>query len=253
VSAPAFRPCILVPIYDHGSTIRGLVQALAPFGLPLYVVDDGSHAETRQALAGVQRDFPALRLHRRERNGGKGAAVMDGFRLARAEGMTHALQIDADGQHDVRDVPRFVERARSRPEALVAGYPVFDASVPKARLYGRSITNFWVCIETLSCALRDAQCGFRCYPLARACALIDRVSIPPRMDFDIAIAVRLIWEGVPVENLATRVTYPPGGVSHFRMLGDNARISRSHAALFFGMLARLPRLLARRRAGAAQP
>jgi glycosyltransferase involved in cell wall biosynthesis len=240
------RACFLIPIYDHGSTIRALVANLAGHGLPIYVVDDGSHEPTRIELLKLRDDFPLLRLSRLPRNSGKGAAVMHGMRRARDDGMTHALQIDADGQHDTRDVPRFLERGAARPEALLVGQPIFDASVPRARLYGRALTNFWVCIETLSLAIKDTQCGFRLYPLAAACALIDAGTLPRRMDFDIAIVVRLAWRGVPVESLPTRVAYPAGGVSHFDLVRDNLRISLVHTLLVLGMLARLPRLLGRK-------
>jgi glycosyltransferase involved in cell wall biosynthesis len=253
VTRPPFRPCIVVPIYDHGSTIHRLAGALSAHGLPVYIVDDGSSEPTRAELARTAADFPQVRVHRLERNRGKGAAVMHGFRLARAGGMTHALQIDADAQHDPADVPRFLERARARPDAVIAGRPLFDASAPRARVYGRALTNFWVCIETLSLAVKDAQCGFRLYPLESTCELIDGGGIPTRMDFDIAIIVRLAWRGVPVENLDTRVTYPPGGISHFDMLADNARISLAHTLLVCGMLLRLPLLLARKLGPRAAP
>jgi glycosyltransferase involved in cell wall biosynthesis len=240
------KACFLIPIYDHGSTIRALVVDLAAYGLPIYVVDDGSHDPTRIELLKIRDDFRLVRLSRLPLNGGKGAAVMHGMQRARAEGMSHALQIDADGQHDTRDVPRFLERGAARPEALLVGQPIFDASVPRARLYGRALTNFWVCIETLSFAIKDTQCGFRLYPLAAACAVMDEGTLPRRMDFDIAIVVHLAWRGVPVENLPTRVAYPAGGVSHFDVLRDNLRISLVHTLLVFGMLARLPRLLGRK-------
>jgi hypothetical protein len=120
-------------------------------------------------------------------------------------------------------------------------------------VYGRALTNFWVCVETLSLAVKDAQCGFRLYPLASTCAVIERGGIPARMDFDIAIIVRLAWHGVPIDNLPTRVIYPPGGISHFDMLADNARISLAHTVLVLGMLLRLPLLLARKLGPSAQP
>ena len=238
--------CFVIPIYDHGSTIRALVRSLVQYDLPIYIVDDGSHEATQAELLAVKKDYSVVHLSRLPVNSGKGTAVMHGLRHARADGMTHALQIDADGQHDARDVPRFLERGAARPEALLIGQPVFDASVPKARLYGRALTNFWVCIETLSLAIKDTQCGFRLYPLAAACTLIDEVAFPHRMDFDIAIVVHLAWRGVPVENLPTRVAYPAGGVSHFDMVRDNLRISLIHTVLVFGMLLRLPRLLGRK-------
>jgi hypothetical protein len=62
------------------------------------------------------------------------------------------------------------------------------------------------------------------------------------------VIVRLFWEGVPIVNLPTPITYRADNVSHFHLWRDNLRISRMHACLFFGMLRRLPRLLRRRRA-----
>jgi glycosyltransferase involved in cell wall biosynthesis len=246
MSAAAFRPCVLIPIYDHGSTIYRLARVLSGLAIPIYIVDDGSHEPTRAEIARAAADFRLVRLARLARNSGKGAAVMLGLRLAREHGMTHTLQIDADGQHDAADATRFLERGVARPEALILGQPLFDASVPKARRYGRALTNFWVCVETLSLAVNDTQCGFRLYPLEATCQLIERASLPQRMAFDIAIVVRLAWQGVPVENLPTRVAYPRGGVSHFDLWADNVRISLTHARLVFGMLLRLPQLIARR-------
>jgi glycosyltransferase involved in cell wall biosynthesis len=242
----AFRPCCVIPIYEHGATIRALVASLAAHGLPIYIVDDGSGEATQAELARVGDAFPQVRLARLPQNRGKGAAVMHGMLQARNDGMTHALQIDADGQHDPRDVPRFIARAGERPDAVICGQALFDRSVPKARFYGRYLTHFMVWIETLSFAIRDSMCGFRLYPLAATGALIEQGVIPPRMDFDTSMVVRLAWRGVPIENLPTRVIYPAGGISHFRMLRDNVRLTRMHTLLVCGMLVRLPVLLWRK-------
>jgi predicted LPLAT superfamily acyltransferase len=241
----SFDPCIVIPIYNHKDAIGATVANLAVHGLPILVVDDGSDDATQQVLAALaQRYAPQLTLLRRPVNGGKGAAVMTGLRAAREAGYTHAVQIDADGQHDAADVPRFLDAARAEPGAVILGRPIYDDSVPKARLYGRYLTHVWVWIETLSFTIRDSMCGFRLYPLDVVCALIDSVALPTQMDFDIEIVVRLYWRRVPFRTLPTRVTYPADGVSHFDVLWDNVRISRSHTRLVCGMLIRLPMLLA---------
>jgi glycosyltransferase involved in cell wall biosynthesis len=246
MNAPALRHCIVIPIYNHKDAIGATVAAVSAHGLPVYIVDDGSDEATQAELARIGAGFPAVRLARLPVNSGKGAAVMAGLKLARADGMTHAIQIDADGQHDAKDIARFLDASRARPRSVICGAPIFDASIPKARLYGRYITHFWVWVETLSFSIRDTMCGFRLYPLAETCDLIAGTPVPTRMDFDTEIVVRLYWRGVPVENLPTRVTYPPGGISHFDMLRDNLRISRMHTRLVFGMLLRLPLLLWRK-------
>jgi hypothetical protein len=156
------------------------------------------------------------------------------------------LQIDADGQHATGDVPAFLARAAAHPHAVIAGQPIYDASVPKGRLYGRYATHIWVWINTLSLEIRDSMCGFRVYPVAPVNALAARRALGQRMNFDIDILVRLFWDGLRVVNLPTRVTYPDDGVSHFRVWRDNVQISWMHTQLFFGMLPRIPRLLARK-------
>lgn len=245
--AEAFSPAIVVPVYDHGAAIGAVVAALSRHRLPVLLVDDGSGPACAAVLRGLAAADPAaVSLLRLEANQGKGAAVMAGLRELGRRGHSHALQIDADGQHNAADVPRFLAAAREAPGAVVNGRPVFDASVPRGRLYGRYATHVWVWINTLSLDIADSMCGFRLYPLAPTLALLDRARIGRRMDFDTEVIVRLHWAGVPVRNLPTRVTYPSDGVSHFDLWRDNLRISAMHARLFFGMLARLPRLLRRR-------
>ena len=128
---------------------------------------------------------------------------------------------------------------------------MYDDSVPKGRLVGRYATHIWVWINTLSLDISDSMCGFRMYPLAATLAMLDRNHVGQRMDFDVEVIVRLHWAGVPIRNLPTQVRYPLDGVSHFDLWRDNVRISRMHARLFFGMLPRAPRLLARRLRGAS--
>lgn len=248
----SFAPCIVIPCYNHGALIGATVERLTCYGLPIFIVDDGSDHTTVSVLQHLARCQPLVRLVRRAENGGKGAAVMDGMRAAHAAGHSHALQIDADGQHDTADVPRFLEAGRNRQNDVVIGQPAYDASAPKGRFYGRRITHLWVWIETLSFDIGDSMCGFRLYPLGFVIPLIDRVRLSTRMNFDIEILVRLAWAGVSMQNLGTRVTYPEGGVSHFHMLKDNLRISATHTQLVFGMLLRLPQLLHRRLSGSGR-
>jgi glycosyltransferase involved in cell wall biosynthesis len=245
--------CIVIPFYNHGGAIAQVIESLQPFNLPCFIVDDGSDQAAKQALqravatASKQRITVLTLPH----NLGKGGAVMAGCDAALAAGFTHAVQIDADGQHRASEVTRLLDAAQRQPEALISGQAVYDESVPRGRLYGRYITHVWVWINTLSLDIKDSMCGLRVYPLASTCAIWRRTRLSKRMAFDTEIMVRMHWAGVPIVSLPTPVTYPADGVSHFKAVLDNVHISGMHARLFVGMLLRLPLLLARRVRNAA--
>ncbi len=243
----AFSPCVVIPCYNHGAMMAQVLARLAPFGLPCIVVDDGSDAATRLALSQLQADFPTLTLVRLPQNAGKGAAVIHGLKVAHDAGYSHAIQVDADGQHAIEDIPQFLAKAERHPDALISDQPVYDDSIPRSRLYGRWVTHVWVWIETLSLSLKDSMCGFRVYPVAPTLALAQHIALGKRMDFDTEVMVRLYWRGHPSYFIPTRVTYPQDGLSHFDALRDNLRISWMHTRLFFGMLPRAPGLLMRKR------
>ncbi len=238
--------CAVIPVYNHPRCIEALLQQLAGFGLHCIIVNDGSNTSCSKLLTGLAENNAALSLVEHSENRGKGAAVMTGLLAAEAQGFTHALQIDADGQHDVADVGKFLALAEQQPTAMICGQPCFDVSIPRGRLIARKITHFWVCVETLSRQVIDTMCGFRVYPLTSVCPLLREERLGERMDFDIEVLVRLLWRGLAIETLQTKVSYPEEGSSHFRYLQDNVLISWMHTKLVFGMLRRSPRLLARK-------
>lgn len=240
-----FKPCALVPIYNHGSTVRQVVAGLAARHLPVVVVDDGSDAATKAVLAGLPAEFLGCHVHTLPVNLGKGGAVSEGFRQARNLGFSHAVQVDADGQHDIATLDILMAQARKDPGVLVCGRPVYDSSMPLGRRIGRNITSFFVTLECLSGEIKDAMCGFRIYPVGPSAALVDRVRLDPRMGFDIEILVRLYWQGLRLRFFPVRVIYPEDGISHFRMFRDNLAISWVHTRLCLGMLWRSPWLLVR--------
>lgn len=228
--------CVLIPIYEHGDFIGDVVARLEPVSLPCLIVDDGSSSATQEALRSVAGRFPFAEVIRRPRNGGKGAALKTGFRAAAARGFTHVVQLDADGQHDARDVPRFLEAITNNPNALVLGVPVFDSSVPRVRLYARQISRVSVWLACRSRCVPDPLCGFRALPLKPVLRILDEVSTGDRMDFEPELAVRLVWAGLPVTCVPTGITYRRGGLSHFSLLRDYPLLASLYARLITRML-----------------
>nr|WP_300314507.1 glycosyltransferase family 2 protein [Halomonas sp.] len=237
------HPCALIPVYDHPETIAAVCDRLSALDLPVILVDDGCSAPCRHELERLAAQGHHLVRHASNR--GKGAAVRSGLTEAQRLGYTHALQVDADGQHHADDLPAFIESMAHAPQTLLAGYACYDESVPKVRHYGRYATHVWVWINTLSCHIRDTMCGVRLYPVAQVNALLAQHPCGERMTFDTEVLVRWYWSGGNIENLPVRVHYPEDGISHYHVWRDNLQISRMHARLFFAMLPRLPRLLKR--------
>ncbi len=242
------KTCIIIPVYNHQQAIGKVVDELQALDLHCFLINDGSSLECSAVLKQIAEQHAGwLTLYERQRNGGKGAAVVDGLKLAISQNFSHAIQLDADGQHNLQDISRFLAASDQHPDSLILGQPAFDDSVPAKRLYGRWFTNLWIWINTLSFAIADGMCGFRCYPLLAVDSLLKSTTLGQRMDFDIEIVVRLYWLGLDVINIDTEVRYPVDGISHFKMLQDNLLISKKHAQLFFGMLWRFPQLIMRSR------
>ena len=237
----------VVPVYNHGSTLEIVVKALATYDVPVIVVDDGNDEVNKKFISDVGQKYSQVVIVTREKNGGKGKAMSDGVRKAHEIGLSHVLQIDSDGQHDAGRINHFLEVSKNNPEAVICGYPEYDENAPAKRVNGRKIANAWIHFVTLSNEIKDAMIGFRVYPVAPYYKLISGpVILDGRMGYDIDILVHLSWKGVKIISESVKVNYPIDGVSNFRMVRDNIRISATYARLVIGMVVRFPILIIRK-------
>jgi len=239
------RCCLMIPVFRHMQPLIHVLEALDAQPLPCFIVDDHNEPPLAEALAKELAGRPWITVLRLPVHSGKGIACVEGCRQAYAQGFTHAIFMDADGQHDSDDIPRMLALMRQHPHAMILGRPVFDVSAPAGRRFGRLLSNVWAWIETLSFQIKDSLFGYRLVPLAPFINVAANVQLGKRMDFDPDMVVRLFWEGVPVVSFDTHVSYPPGGVSNFNLWRDNVRLSWLHTRLFFGMLKRFPGLVKR--------
>jgi hypothetical protein len=246
---PSATHLVLIPSYNPGARALDTVRAARANWDPVWVVVDGSTDGSAEALSALAARDPSLRVLVRARNGGKGAAILDGLMAAQRAGFTHALTMDADGQHPPECIASFMQASLAAPGAMILGDPVFDASVPLIRLRGRRISNWCTNITTLWAGIHDTLFGFRVYPIDPLVAIMQRTRWMRRFDFDAEAAVRLSWRGVPAVNLPAPVRYfrpDEGGVSHFHYGRDNVLLTSMYLRLFLGFGIRLPWLVARR-------
>lgn len=240
---------VIVPSYDTGAKVLETVTEARRAWKPVWVVIDGSTDGTGEALQRLAEQDTGLRVLTRARNGGKGAAVLDGLRAAQSIGFTHALIMDADGQHPATSIRDFMALSRRHPDAMILGVPVFGPDAPRLRVCGRRVSNWWVNLETPWAEIGDSLFGFRVYPIAALRPIMERTRWMRRFDFDAEAVVRLAWRGVPAINRPAKARYlrsEEGGTSHFRYLRDNALLTWMHTRLMAGFALRLPLLIIRR-------
>lgn len=247
--SPSSTHLVLIPSYNPGPKVYETVRTARQYWNPVWVVVDGSTDGTPQGLQAMAAEDAGLRVIVLPKNMGKGSAVLHGLDLAAAQGFTHALTMDSDGQHPADLIPHFMEESARMPGCMVLGLPVFDASAPALRVKGRQVSNWWANLETLWAGIGDSLFGFRVYPIEPLRAVMRSQRWMRRFDFDPEAVVRLCWRGVKPVNVAAPVRYfttEEGGVSHFRYLRDNTLLTWMHTRLFFGFVVRLPLLLLRK-------
>ncbi len=234
-----FKPVLLVPTYNHYKQLHSIVTEAAKNGLTTIIVDDGSDEVTKAGLQKIALIDGVVTVTL-QHNSGKGGAVKAGLRHAQKLGYSHCIQVDADGQHDLDDLPQILSLSKDNPSAVILGNPVYDKkNTPKARLFGRKITTFWIAVETLSLDIKDGLCGYRAYPLDKIIPTLNRYKTGNRMDFDPEIVVKLKWEGCRFINFSTKVRYVDEESSNFQMVRDNLRISFVFMRLFWVALFKL--------------
>ena len=242
---------VLIPSYNPGEKVFETVRAARQHWTPVWVVVDGSTDGTAERLIEMAKLDQGLRVMVLPENQGKGAAVLHGVELAAAQGYSHVLTMDSDGQHPADRIAGFMAASIEQPDAMILGLPVFDEHAPSLRVRGRRISNWWANLETLWSGIGDSLFGFRVYPVEPLRRVMKRQPWMRHFDFDPEAVVRLCWFGIRPVNLEAPVRYfrkDEGGVSHFRYLRDNMLLTWMHARLFAGFLLRLPVLLARKSA-----
>jgi len=231
-SSPNYRLCIIIPTYNNAGTIRQVVDDACRICADVIVVNDGSTDDTSEILTTLPGTTTVVSY---AKNKGKGHALVEGFRKAKELGFTHAVTMDADGQHFADDIPLLVEAMKKDPDAIIVGSRnLTEENMPRQNTFANRFSNFWFRLQT-GIDLPDTQSGFRLYPLA---SLRGLRLITSRYEAELELMVFAAWAGVSVLSVPVRVYYPPAEerVSHFRPVYDFFRISVLNTVLCIGAL-----------------
>jgi glycosyltransferase involved in cell wall biosynthesis len=216
----------VIPVYNNRETVRDVALACRHCLEHVIVVDDGStDVDVASLLEGS--DITVLR---HETNEGKGRAILSALRHVTEKGGRFLITLDGDGQHDPKDLGKFIPLLQEDETALVVGCRDFSYShIPSGSRFGRAFANFWLRVET-GVSVDDCQSGFRAYPVRYLNAL---KLTGAHYDFETEVLAKALWAGLTIKTVAIDVWYPKEGkrVSHFKPFLDNFRISCMHTYL----------------------
>jgi glycosyltransferase involved in cell wall biosynthesis len=208
----------LIPAYDEGPRIGPVVEAARRF-LPVVVIDDGSSDDTaeraRAAGAAVLRQAP---------NAGKGAALRTGFRHALEAGAPAVVTLDADGQHDPKEIPSFIERFEGRRPELIIGQRNFRSMPPVRRL--SNAVGGLALAAALGRTVPDNQSGYRLIGRTLMRALLD--SEESGFEFEVEMIARCLALGLPIDSVPIRTIYAgePSHIRPWRHFTEFVRVTR---------------------------
>jgi glycosyltransferase involved in cell wall biosynthesis len=226
VSSEAPRILALIPGYQEGPRIRPVVTAAARH-LPVLVVDDGSTDDTA-----TEAEAAGARVLRQVPNAGKGAALRAGFRLALEERWDAVVTLDADGQHDPDEIPRFVAAFSSpgahgpRPE-LIVGRRDFSRMPPIRRLSNTLGTAAFS--WAVGQAVPDNQSGYRLLGRRLMAATLDSREAGFEFEVEmIAVCIRQGWTigWVPIATIYAGEPSHVRPLAHFRHFVRATRAAR---------------------------
>jgi glycosyltransferase involved in cell wall biosynthesis len=221
---------VVIPCYNAGHRVHGVVERALAFVDRVFVIDDGSTDHGVDALRGLPVHVIAF-----PENRGKGAALLEGFRAALHDPDTCCVAvIDADGQHDPAELPALYAAFQAQHADLVIGARAFDArTVPWPSRFGNKLTAA-ITARLFQRRLPDTQSGFRLHSRRFLEAVLAHVP-GGRYETEMAIVIQAIRGGYTIESVPIQTLYEAGNASsHFRRIRDSLRVYRTLIRAAFG-------------------
>jgi glycosyltransferase involved in cell wall biosynthesis len=206
------RILALIPAWNEAARIGPIVEKTRAY-LPVLVVDDGSHDETA-AVA----EAAGAAVVRHPENRGKGVALTTGFRWALEHGYEAVLTLDADGQHDPADIPKFLTAYQAGNRDFIIGRRDFG-QMPFPRFFTNPFGS-WLLSRALGVRIYDNQSGFRVYG-RRLLETLDRTVTG--FEFEVEVIVQAVRKGIPIDWVEIRTIYGINKVSYFHPIKDTLR------------------------------
>jgi len=220
----------IIPALNAESSIGEVIDRTKKYVPRVIVVNDGS--TDRTAAVSLSRSVELISI---PANRGKGYALRQGFAYALNGGCRAILTLDADGQHDPADIPKFLQAHERDADAILIGSRMAQVECfPRQRYYSNRVAVFFIS-RALGQYLEDTQCGFRLYP-AKAVGSVELTTC--HFQTETEVLLRAARRGIQLRSVPVKNIYWNGNApqSHFRPVVDTFYICLVVLQAYLGML-----------------
>lgn len=211
------KVCVVIPAANEERTIGKIIDGVKRHLEQVIVVDDGSSDRT----AKIAEDH-GVTVIRHPRNLGKGEALKTGFSRALAAGCQAVIFLDADGQHDPDEIPKFIQAALRSRAAIILGNRMKDVRcMPLIRRLTNQFTSFLLSVICRQ-QLPDSQCGFRLLKKS----VLEKIQLSTAcFETESEMLIRASRAGFKIDSVPIRTIYSQQ-ISKINPLIDTGRFIR---------------------------
>jgi glycosyltransferase involved in cell wall biosynthesis len=146
---------VVIPAHNEEATIKEVISEVKQYTNNIIVIDDGSTDNTSQIA-----EQEEIILLKHSVNLGKGAALKTGCDYAVMQGADNIIVLDSDGQHESKEIPRFLEALKNHN--IVFSYRERPKNMPFVLKFGNSVINS-IIKYLYGISIKDTQCGYRAF------------------------------------------------------------------------------------------
>jgi len=203
---------VMMGAYNEEKNIGPIVKQVINKGYKCIVVDDGSTDKTSEVSISE-----GATVIRHILNLGQGCALLTGFKAALMEESKIIIEMDADGQHDPVEIPKFVNNIISSEYDIIVGSRILGTNYSNAPFFRRFFLPYytWLINKITGYNLTDSMCGFRAFKtksLRKVHPVLDRIIEPEYIAAEMFI--RFARAGLTVSELPVHLKNRNSGTSY---------------------------------------
>ncbi|MBU0466840.1 MAG: glycosyltransferase family 2 protein [Nanoarchaeota archaeon] len=208
----------LICAYNEEKHIRKVVNQCLKQIKDVIVVNDGSKDNTLKELKKTKATIITYK-----KNQGKGAALRKGFAYATKKKFDYLILLDADGQHDPKEIPKFIKTIeKSQPDLIIGCRKKRHSNMPYIRRATNFLTSLIISVKG-GTYVKDSQSGYRAIKLS----FLKKLTLKrKRYDLESEMLLKMMKKQAKIKCISIRTIYKDE-TSTIHPIKDTARFIRA--------------------------